>query len=222
MITVSASEIQSLDSLAIKKIGIPSIALMENAGREVAAVAIKSIINKRRPKILIVCGRGNNAGDGFVAARHLANAGVEVKIFILNDAGTFKHDPLIHLKVLKALKFPIEQIKQFTPAVTREFQKAHVVIDAIFGVGLNRDVRGIYKQAIECINRYAKNVLAVDTPSGLDATTGDVLGVAVRANTTVTFTFSKKGFYKKIGRMCAGKIVVCDIGIPEKLAKKVL
>lgn len=220
MRTVTVQQIQKLDKIAIEKIGIPSLALMENAGRCVAQEVLKRIQKVKRPRVCIICGVGNNAGDGFVAARHLINAGVDVKIFLIGQGRALKRDAAVNYRILKNLNYPIKNAgtKNFAPL--GDIAKAHVVVDAIFGVGLNREVLDPFRSVIEAVNQAGKRVIAVDIPSGLDGTTGKIYGVCVKADTTVTFSFIKKGFLKGQGPEHVGKVVVADIGIPGKLSWK--
>lgn len=211
MPSVTIKEIQTLEKMAIGKIGIPSLVLMENAGRAVAQETKRSLRGKRN--VAVVCGTGNNAGDGFVAARHLMNAGIKVKIFLAGPAAQLKKDAAVNYQVLRKIKYPINGCKgkKFSADIAR----ADCVIDAIFGVGLNRTIEEPFHSVIEVINKNAKYIIAVDTPSGLDGTTGGIYGACIKADKTVTFTFSKTGFLKNNGPEQTGKIVIADIGIPH-------
>jgi len=213
--TITTKQIQKLDDIAINQFGIPSIALMENAGRQTAIEAIKMLKRIKRPKVCVVCGMGNNAGDGFVIARHLINAGIGVNVWLLGDPKKLKKDALINYRILKKCKYPI-RVGARRAVPVRNYD---LIIDAIFGVGLNRKIGAPFKNVIECINRDAKKILAVDIPSGLDGTTGKTFGVCIKANKTVTFSFAKKGFLIGQGPKQVGKIIVVDIGIPEKVKK---
>lgn len=196
MLTVKQA--RAFDKFAQEKLGIPSIVLMENAGRSAAEVVLKMLGKKK--KVVVVCGVGNNGGDGFVAARHLANAGVNVQVFVVGKISKLKPDPKTNYNILK--KIGIKFTKQID---------SDLIIDALFGIGLRSEVRDPYASVINLMNKSGKPILAVDVPSGLDADTGKVLGIAVKAKKTVTFVASKKGFVK--ARKYCGKIVVRDIGI---------
>jgi len=216
---LSALEIQKLDEIAIEEIGIPSIALMENAGRSVAQEVLRRAKRFPQKSVLIFCGLGNNAGDGFVCARHLINHNIQTKIFVIGNPDHLKNDAALNYKILRNLKIPIHVIKStvFLKTVDADFKKSKMIVDAIFGVGLNRAILDPFKSVIEKINSAKAHVISVDVPSGLDATTGKIHGVCVRAKTTVTFSFSKKGFYINEGPRQVGRIVVADIGIPRTL-----
>jgi len=213
--TLTVKEIRALEQLAIKKYRVSSLALMENAGAQVAREAIK-ILGKKK-EVLIVCGTGNNGGDGFVAARHLVNQGIKVKIWIIGQPAQLKNDAKINYLILKKLGYPIISVA----AGPRDIRHADVVIDAIFGVGLNRDIEGIFHEAIDFINKNAKKILSVDIPSGLDGTTGKIQGICIKADKTVTFSFPKKGFFINDGPRMIGKLIVVDIGIPKKLKDRI-
>lgn len=220
---VSVRQIQRLDRIAIERYGVPSIVLMENAGRAVAEEVKKSLRGEKKPRVCVICGLGNNAGDGFVIARHLANAGIPTKTFLVGKANQLKHDAAVNYRILKRMKCPIIDCRgtRFC-APAGSIAQANVVVDAIFGVGLNREIEEPFRSAIEVINRKTKHVVAVDIPSGLDGTTGAIYGVCVKADRTVTFSFPKKGFLKGHGPRQAGKVVVVDIGIPAQIVKQVL
>jgi NAD(P)H-hydrate epimerase len=197
---ISVSEAQKFDRLAQEKFGIPPMVLMENAGRSVAEEALKMLGKKKR--VVVVCGVGNNGGDGFVAARHLLNAGKKVKVFIVGDEDKLKPDPRTNLDILRKIK----------TRFIRALPKTDLIIDAIFGIGLTSEVREPFFGVIDLMNRAKIPILAVDVPSGLDADSGKVLGAAIQAKRTVTFVAAKKGFYKLEGPKCCGKVIVKDIG----------
>jgi len=198
---VSVKEMQELDRRAIEEKGIPSIVLMENAGRKVA----EEVIAK---SAAIFCSTGNNGGDGFVAARHLAEKGIEVKVYIVGKRSSIKNDPKINLDKLNI------GIKEIDSPVSID---SDIIIDAIFGIGLKGAVREPARSIIVDLNKRNIPILSIDVPSGLDADTGEVLGEAIRATKTVTMQFPKKGFYLNEGPERVGKVVAVDIGIPEDI-----
>lgn len=203
MRTISVQQAQAFDRHAQQKLGIPSLILMENAGRGVAEEALRLV--KGRGPVVIVCGTGNNGGDGLVAARHLLNAGFRVEIMIIGRLSKLKPDPSTNYLILKKMKR--------AKFVRRLPNQAGLIIDALFGLGLNSDIREPYASVIRRINAHKAPVLAVDVPSGLNADTGKVLGIAVKAKRTVTFVAPKRGFFKADGPEYCGRIVVRDIGI---------
>lgn len=221
--SASAHEIQALDKLAIETLGIPSLVLMENAGRAVSCEVLRQLkrpnrLNRpKKPFVTIFCGLGNNAGDGFVIARHLHEAGLEVHTYIIGKAGHLKSDAAVNYRILRKLGGKVRVVAAVDNVICRDMARSDIVVDAILGVGLNRKIREPFQGIIEAINHSKKYVIAVDVPSGLDATTGRIYGICVRAATTVTFTFAKKGFVKNKGPRFVGRVVVADIGIPKGL-----
>jgi NAD(P)H-hydrate epimerase len=218
---VSADEMYKIDSRATAVHGIPSLVLMENAGRSVAEHIIELIKQKKchtrtRVRTTIVCGSGNNGGDGFVIARYLRhNRGYDVKVYILKDESQFKGDALTNLVIIKKIGL---QVTLLTENKVREFKKnlakATVIVDAIFGIGLKGKITGFYKKVIELINNSNKLIVSVDVPSGIDADTGETLGTSIKADITVTMHLPKKGLMVGQGKKNTGKLVVADIGIP--------
>jgi NAD(P)H-hydrate epimerase len=212
MILLTAEDAKALDQTAQQRFGISVLALMENAG---AAVARQALRMSRKRQIAVFCGKGNNGGDGFVCCRHLLAAGVTPKLFLACPAAQLRNEAKINLDILRKLSLPFKELTQDDlPAVDRSLAGFDLVIDALLGVGLRGDVEGIYKQLIHSINNSRRPVLAVDIPSGLDATTGKVLGAAVKADTTVTFVAKKQGMVIKEGPRHCGKVVISDLGIP--------
>ncbi|MEI7752737.1 MAG: NAD(P)H-hydrate epimerase [Candidatus Omnitrophota bacterium] len=212
---ISAEEIRSMDESAIRDYSIPSLLLMENAGRSVCDVIVREY---KACKVLIVAGKGNNGGDGLVAARHLANQGYLAQVLLLEDPDQFKPEPLLNFSILRKMNIPWS----VTGAIPEEnlsglFQDSELVVDAIFGVGIHNPVRGIFEKVIRAINGCQKPVVSIDIPSGLDTDTGEVHGVAVKATKTVTLTLPKRGLFEGDGRQYAGEIEVVDIGIPREL-----
>lgn len=218
---LTAKQIQKLDKTVIEKIGIPSLVLMENAGKGVAQQALRRLREHKNPFVCIVCGLGNNAGDGLVAARHLKETGIRTKVYLIAAPKKLKKDAFINYSIFRKLKGQMISLRKVSKMFIRDIKRANVIIDAIFGVGLNRPVKDPFKSVIERLNNCKKTILSVDVPSGLDATTGKIYGVCVKADLTVTFSFTKKGFFKNEGPRHVGKAVVIDIGVPKKLVSRV-
>lgn len=212
---LTVKQIREIDRVAIQQKGIPSIALMENAGRSVAFEVLRQLKRRRHPRVCVFCGMGNNAGDGFVVARHLLNAGVRTDIFLVGRARDLKNDAAVNYRILRNYRYPVREIQGVDRVVRRSMAEADLLIDAIFGVGLNREISEPFKGIITALNHSRKRIVAVDIPSGLDGTTGKIYGVCVRAKETVTFICAKKGFFKKQGPAHVGRILVADIGIPS-------
>ncbi len=205
--------------MAIEEKRVPSVALMENAGRSVADHVSALLEKKKEACVCVLCGLGNNAGDGFVAARHLWNAEMNVSVFLLGPSDKLKNDARINYEILKRCHYPVKEIFRLTPTLKTVLAKADVVVDAIFGVGLNRDIEGLFRSCIALVNDLRCQVVAVDIPSGLDGTTGHIYQVCIKAKRTVTFSAPKAGFYRQEGPRYVGDVVTVDIGIPRKLFK---
>ncbi len=217
----TACQAQRLDAYTIRRLGIPSCVLMENAGYRASREIIKVLARVQDPFVCVVCGSGNNGGDGFVAARHIFDQGISTKVFLVGKISKLKKDPEINYRVLKKIKCPLKVVHGLTPEILKDLQRASLIVDAIFGIGLTRPVQEPLKSVIDAINRSKKKVLALDVPSGLDATTGEVFGACVKASQTITFAVMKKGLLKNDGPAHAGKITIVDIGIPRVIEKKV-
>ncbi|MBI4712459.1 MAG: NAD(P)H-hydrate epimerase [Planctomycetes bacterium] len=214
---LSREQMRRADQTTIKKYGIPALILMENAGRCVAEQSLKLLKNKTNKAVLVICGKGNNGGDGFVAARHLYNSGIKVKILYLDRTKKPPNtiEAAINFQIINNLKIPVLKA---TPSAIRN---TGLIIDAIFGIGLTRPIESPIREIIDAINTNKAPVLAIDIPSGLDADTGKPLGIAIKANVTVTLGAPKIGFLNKSARPYIGKVVVADIGIPEKVYQKI-
>ncbi|MDW7672992.1 MAG: NAD(P)H-hydrate dehydratase [Bacillota bacterium] len=222
MYVVTGEEMARIDRGAIERYGIPSLILMENAGGKVSEVIVSIAEEENIKKIVIVAGKGNNGGDGLVIARHLANKGLDVKLFLLGNAEQLKGDPLINLEILKKLKVPIIPINN-----DRDLNKlrialvyADLIVDAIYGTGFKGAALGLSQQVIELLNRSAVKILAVDIPSGIEASTGKVHGACIKAWKTITFAFPKIGLFLNQAEDYVGEITVVDISIPNWLPKE--
>ncbi len=218
---LSASTIMKLDQITSAQFKIPTLLLMENAGRSVAEEAKK--IMSKKGSVLILCGSGNNGGDGFAAARHLTNAGVSVNIWIIGRPERFKPDTVANYQMMTAMGIPF---KLFDADLMKNFMKdlksSKLIIDALFGVGLSRNLEEPYISLVDLVNKAKKRVLSIDLPSGLHADTGNVMGKCIRAHTTVTLAALKPGLYVNEGPAHAGKIKIADISIPKVLIEKAL
>ncbi len=222
MRVVTSAQMRELDRRTIEEIGIPGAVLMENAGRGAASVLLASFAGLREGPVAVVCGQGNNGGDGFVVARVLAQRGIAAKVFILAPPERLTGDARLYFDVLRKMEVPVESLAEtgVTARVRRQWREASCIVDALFGTGLARPVSGLYRNAIEAIGSSGRPVLAVDIPSGIDADTGRILGVAVKAQCTATFGFPKRGLFIHPGADHAGRIECVDIGIPAGLARE--
>lgn len=213
---VDAARMQALDRHTIEELGIPGEILMESAGRAVLEVLLQrhgERLLSSGGEVCVVCGAGNNAGDGFVVARHLALLGWPVRIVLASPAAGLRGDAARHFALAQAVGVTVEDGDWEPP-------RRGVLVDAIFGTGLSREIEGPMRVAIERINQTAGPevaVVAVDLPSGLDAGTGQVWGAAVQADQTVTISLPKLGLALEPGRSLAGEVEVARIGIADQL-----
>lgn len=201
---------RQIDKAAIGEYGISGAVLMERAGSAVAS-KIREIFKKE--KIIVLCGGGNNGGDGLVAARNLFNWGWNAKALIFSRQNKLSADCAFQYKIAKKTGVPIE----FRTAIDSKDLHSAIVVDALFGTGLNKAVAPPVSDVIAFLNRSSCRVVSVDIPSGISADTGEVLGEAVRADFTVTFGLSKRGHVLYPGADCTGKLFVEDIGFPREL-----
>jgi len=211
---ISRQKMQEIERIAYEKYSIPPLILMENAGRHTAVEAARLVHNKKLP-VVVVAGKGNNGGDGFVAARHLAIMGYRVTVYLAHPQQDEEKPAFTNLRILVKMNFSIRSTEDSEFA--NSLGNAGLVIDALFGIGLAGELGERDCSIIEKINASSKRVLSVDIPSGLDADTGRAMPVAVRATETITFGFAKKGLFSNEGKQYAGKIKVVDIGFPVDL-----
>ncbi len=206
---LTVAEMARADKAAIAA-GVPGAELMENAGRAVAEAVLA-----RHPAgpVLVLCGPGNNGGDGFVAARHLAAAGRPVRLALLGGRDRLEGDAAHHAALWEE---PVEALTEDN--ATGMLDAAEVVIDALFGAGLSRPLEGAARKVIEALAFSRALVVAVDVPSGVSGDSGAILGeVAVRAALTVTFFRKKPGHLLLPGRSCCGEVILAGIGIPDRV-----
>jgi NAD(P)H-hydrate epimerase len=221
MQTVTAAQMQAIDRKAIEDYGIPGLLLMENAGRGIAEM-IRDNFKARR--VTIFAGAGNNGGDGLVVARHLANHGFNVEILLFAGLAKLKPDSAANFNMIQRLKIAHQMIDadRTMNELLAVAEKSDLIIDALFGVGLDREITGVYRHAVEALNKSARNIVAVDVPSGLNSDTGEILGCAVKATVTATLCLPKCGLFQGQGPEHAGRVCVIDIGIPPQAIRDVL
>lgn len=223
MYVVTSAEMQTMDRLTIEQFGLPGRVLMENAGREATRVFLSQFAAAARQGVGVIAGRGNNGGDGYVIARELAQKGYPVRVYLLSSAEKIQGDAAANLKLLAASDVAVIEIAD-EAAFRRcqaDMRKEAVWVDAVFGIGLHSEVRGLFRNAIEYINQLNRPVLAVDIPSGLSADTGQPCGACIRARTTVTFAYPKLGQVIFPGADYTGRLEVVDIGIPPAVADRI-
>ncbi len=210
---LSARAMQALDRRASREFGIPSIVLMENAGRGAAEHIIRILRRRQDPRVIVVCGPGNNGGDGYVVARHLYLHGILVEVLCVAPVSQLKGDARVNAEMVQRSKIPCGCVGEVSDVVRRQISSADLVVDALFGIGLSRPLEAPFVDVIEAINSNARRVVALDVPSGLDATTGRVWGACVKADWTVTFQQPKTGLARGQGPVVAGRVLVSHIGI---------
>lgn len=218
---MSRDQVRSVDRWAIEEIGLPGIALMENAGRSCAEFVMDRLGRNAICRICIFCGAGNNGGDGYVIARHLRNAGHMVRVVLCGNRERVRGDARINLDVLCALGEDVRELDtgraDASDLVASLAQGTDMVVDALFGTGLQGLLRDDYRVLVEAINALSAPVLAVDIPSGLDCDAGRPLGAAVRADWTVTFVAVKKGFVAcPDAAQYTGQVHVASIGVEPR------
>ncbi len=218
---LTAAQMGEVDRLSTDIYRIPSLLLMENAGRAVADAVEESIPAGVRKKVFVLCGKGNNGGDGFVAARYLSLRGGHPEILLFADPGQLKGDALTNYEIAQAMRIRTHALVDDGEARSflRRFSEVDVVIDGLFGTGLTKPISGIFKYVVEWVRRIATRafVLSVDIPSGLFADSAAVPGPAVQADLTVTFTALKKALFSPPASAHAGRVKVVPIGSPPGL-----
>jgi len=222
---LTRNQVREVDRLAIERIGIPGIVLMENAGRN-AAEHIATFIHRRRAeRTFIFCGSGNNGGDGFVIARHLVNRGFSVACFLAGDPDKLTPDCETNYRIIRAMNVEVTLLRD-AAAMERAVSGITaqcLIVDALLGTGFQGAVRPPLDFLIERLNLATKaGVVAVDVPSGLDCDTGTTANAAIRADLTITFVAKKTGFQNPSAAAFLGECIVADIGAPPSLLDHVL
>jgi NAD(P)H-hydrate epimerase len=213
---MSCAEVRALEQRAIWELGLPSIVLMENAGRGLAELLVSLGVTG---KVVVVCGKGNNGGDGMVLARHLDNRHVNVRVLLFGRPEELTSEATINFQVLARSGVNVEVYPGETPDLGRvrdELASAEWIVDALFGTGLRGPLRAPFDAVVGLINESTARVLAVDIPSGLDGDTGRPLGPTVRAQHTGTFLAMKAGFVQPESREWTGEVHLIDIGLPRR------
>jgi NAD(P)H-hydrate epimerase len=222
MFTLTRAEVRELDRRAIEGFGVPGVVLMENAGSGCAGLLMR--LNPERKPTVILCGPGNNGGDGFVIARHLDNAGwpISVQVFAKHNRDR-AGDADINFDILFASGVHFTQYRpdhfeqSHRDLFLRQFATDGWVVDALFGTGLSKPLAEPHDWLVQVVNDSGLPVLAVDIPSGLDCDTGEPLGPTVKAMHTATFVAPKRGFLNPSSKAWTGEVHVIDIGAPRVL-----
>ena len=214
-------QMKAIDETAINTLGIPGIVLMENAAIHTVFKASEMLKEKEAPKITVVAGSGNNGGDALAVTRHLLSMGYTVSVFSLTDLEELSGDAYINGRILKniGVNVPVIAENDDLERLKIACSESDLVIDGIFGTGLNRPVDGILSDVIDIINSFSSKILSIDIPSGISGLTGAVMGNAVKADATVTFHLPKIGMFIYPGAAYVGELSVADIGIPYALSE---
>lgn len=227
-VTLSVKQTRELDRRATAEYGIPSLLLMEAAGRGLAKIVERSLISPiQMCNVAFVCGAGNNGGDGFAAARHLFQRGTRCSVFFLGTEANLAPDAATNFRIIQKLGIPVFPFTEFA-AKRREWDRRPVLlVDAILGTGFRPPLKEPFLQAIRDIEDLKRNhtssvrIIAVDVPSGMSGDEGPVAETAVPADVTVTFACNKPGLLVSEARSYTGRVEVVDIGIPPELAAKI-
>jgi NAD(P)H-hydrate epimerase len=222
---LSRAQMRAFDAHAIEQCHVPSLVLMENAGRGATDVLVRELLAGRPEgaRVVILAGVGNNGGDGFVIARHLRVRGADPSVVIVGDESRLSSDAAVNLAAWRGIGGQARALAPGEDAavISAALRGARVVVDALFGTGLDRPLAGWMAQVVHAIQSASCPCFAVDLPSGLDADTGAALGAAVEARVTATFAHAKLGLLTPQGAKLAGRVHVVDIGVPAALAAHV-
>jgi len=216
---VTAEEMREIDRTAIKTYNIPGLLLMENAGRAVCE-AVGDLLGTLKGKaVFVLAGKGNNGGDGFVAARHLLNRGAHVRVMLATEPDEVTGDARVNLDIWLRLGQKIYFLgdRNALQVLQLGLMQADAVVDALYGTGFRGAIRDRLARVVETVNQSGRPVVAVDIPSGVEADTGKVHGPAIRAARTVTFGLPKLGLILEPGASYAGEVTVADISLPRVL-----
>lgn len=219
-VLVTAEEMRQMDSRTIQEFGMPGVVLMENAGLQVVNHAERRFGSWKGKRVLVLCGSGNNGGDGMVVARHTAQRGAKVQVVLAADPAKVSGDALTNLQIVQKLGLPLHVLHSAQELHSLWQQGWDLVVDALLGIGVTGEVRGLIGEVIRFFEHCPVPVVAVDVPSGIDVDTGAVCGCAMRASLTVTFGAMKVGLMVYPGVEYAGEVVVADIGIPVAVVEQ--
>jgi NAD(P)H-hydrate epimerase len=220
-ICVTGRGSKEVDRWCIEKIGIPSVVLMERAAMSVCEEILKELSDNENGKVFICCGTGNNGADGLAVGRILLNKGINTHIYILGNMDKSSQEFMLQYNILNNIKANVTMLGEEVPdnvffdnneINVAKLNNNDIIVDAIFGIGLSRNVEGKYRNIIEKINASGKKVISIDIPSGLCADRGVVMGCSVKADKTVTFGKMKAGLVLCYGKDYSGEVVVKDVG----------
>ncbi len=216
---LTAEQMKKIDSKAVSDYHIAGGILMENAGIKSVLAMCEMFPDVHKKNILVVCGPGNNGGDGFVIARHLFNLGCQISVVTAAPVNKYKGDAADNLKILSAMGMGVYELHSESSIyeVMNMANFSDIIVDAIFGTGLSKKIEGLYLALINGLNSVPAPKFAIDIPSGIDGSTGLIMGAAIKASATVTFETPKIGHILDPGSQYIGKLFVADISIPKSL-----
>ena len=222
---LSRAQMRAFDARAIDVAHVPSLVLMENAGRGAAEriLELARTRGERKRRVVIVCGTGNNGGDGFVVARHLLSRGCEPSVFLCGKPEKFSHDARVHRDAWVGVGGTLDLLSKGSDleVLRIELENASIAVDALFGTGLDRAISGVSADVVELLNSVSIGRVALDIPSGLDADTGVPLGPTFQADLTLTFGHPKLGLLTPRGLRYAGQVEVIGLGVPSDVPDEV-
>ena len=220
---LNAAQMREADRFTIEEIGIPSLVLMENAGRQVVAAMEAAFESRLNGRVAVLCGRGNNGGDGFVVARTLLQRGVDASVFVIGALAEVRGDAKTNLDILGRLGVTVVEIndEQSWELHFSEISQCTLIVDAIFGTGLKAALGGMMETIVADVNASSIPIVAIDVPSGLSADTPHLIGDCIDASMTVTLAAPKLPLVLPPGEEHAGDVVIADIGIPHDIIDSV-
>lgn len=221
-VALTRAQVRLVDQIATERYGILGLVLMENAGRNAAAIVLDAIEATPREygpveRVVVLCGTGNNGGDGFVIARHLVNAGVDVLIGLTGGKDRLSPDAAANARICEVMEIPMVE------AGAVAILSTDLVVDALLGTGFTGQVRAPLAELIESVNAAGKAaVYAIDVPSGLDCDTGAASNATIVADVTITFVADKVGFHQSGADRFLGRVRIVGIGVPDAIIQQVL
>lgn len=213
----TSSQMKELDAKSIKEFNIPDIVLMENASRGTFELIKKHFGKLEGVKVSVFAGLGNNGGDAMALARHLYNAGANVLVNLVANTDRLNPSPKINYEILRSMNVEIAIINNIDDINDVFLAHSQIIIDGLFGIGLSRNIEGLFYDIIEKINKSSATKVSLDIPSGINADTGECLGIAVKADLTVTFALAKPGHFLYPGRDYCGRLEIVGISTPKSL-----
>lgn len=209
---------KEIDKYCIENLKIPGILLMENAALKI----IKHLEPEKHNSYTVVCGKGNNGGDGFAVARHLVILNKTVEVFLIGSEEGMSADCKINYDILKNMGIKINKIHNVEDVneLRESIERCSIIVDALLGTGLSKDLEGVFDQVVSIINENSSYTISIDVPSGFNNDSGKIMGNSIRADKTITFELYKKGFLNYGSHKYTGEVIVEDIGIPRIVIDK--